>query len=89
MKTVQAFLNYGRWLVRCPEHPKSGVMQLDSQKDKTFICPVCYPGIIARLTVARGGKITHIFDQNAQRTARKMAEQNGDVYQVEYPEEAK
>lgn len=57
--------------------------------EKTYICPVCYPGIIARLTVVRNGKIAVIPDASAQRNARQMAVQNGEVYDVEFPDLAK
>ena len=84
---VTAFLNFGRWLVRCPKHPKSGILEVDPKRDSTFVCPVCYPGSIKRFTVIRGGKVEHIFDQSAQRTARMEAQKNGDIYEIEYPEE--
>ena len=83
MKRVKAFLNYGRWLARCPKH-RGGVMDVDPEKAE-FICPVCYPKIIAVLPVKRGIGFEYVPDVSARRTAEKQARDNNDVFAVVFP----
>ena len=83
MKRVKAFLNYGRWLARCPKH-HGGVMDVDPEKAE-FICPVCYPGSIAILPVKRGIGFEYIPDASARRTAEMQARENNDIYTVVFP----
>jgi len=83
MKTVTAFMNANRWLVQCPRHGRAGVMPAEEE----FICPACYPGIIASYFALKGGKLTLHPDRSARRTARLMAESKDEIYKVEFPKD--
>lgn len=78
---VKPVYNAGRWLVFCPTHGRAGAMLAESE----YICPVCYPGIVARFNAVKGGRIVAVNDTSAQRTARKLAEQDGKIYTVKFP----
>jgi hypothetical protein len=86
MKTVQAYLNHGRWLAHCPIHPQGGVLEV-RPPEETFICPVCYPGSIASFPAVKNGVIRTIPDRSARATAQLTARERDDVYAVEYPPE--
>lgn len=86
MKQVYAYINHARWLVCCPIHTGGGKLEVDPAKDKTFICPVCHPGILASFTGVRHGRIASQPDTSARRTARLQAEKTGDIYEIVYPE---
>lgn len=102
MPTIEAIYNAGRWMVYCPIHgPDGAVLAVDyhSQEpglghsrhwtvNNEYICPVCYPGSLAELTVIKPGKqmvLDKSPDRSARRTARLTAEQDGAVYQVTFP----
>ena len=100
METVQAIYNAGRWIVYCPKHGREASAVLADEKhnsefaeqskhvmNEEYICPVCYPGIIARMTVVRNGRIETIPDRSARRSARLMAEKDGKIYKVVFPDE--
>lgn len=80
MKTVIAYMNSNRWLVKCPKQHGG-----DMPAGDEYICPVCYPGIIASYFVVRNGRVMNIPDKSARATARKMAGANGEIYRVKFP----
>ena len=86
MSTVTAYLNYGRWLVDCPKHGKHGATEITVETTE-FIPPCCYPGIIAQFVGVVKGKITTLKDESARATARRLATEKDEVYQVVFPEE--
>lgn len=87
MKKVKAFLNYGRWLARCPKH-NGGVADVDPERAE-FICPVCYPQSIAVIPVKRGIGFEYIPDHSARRTAEMQARAKNDIYTVVFPKDIK
>jgi len=90
MKTVQARLNWGRWIVECPKPHgllDSTALEVDPLRDRTFICPACHPKTIAQFVGAVNGKIQAVPDISARKTGRLLAEKAGDVYEIEYPKD--
>lgn len=97
MKTIQATYNAGRWIAKCPkcnegavlvENVSSGFSDQSKHVAKNeYICPVCYPGSVAQFPGLVGRTIALIPDKSARKTARKMAEENDDIYQVTFPQE--
>lgn len=85
MTTIAPVYNHGRWLVYCPKHGKDGAMPAGGE----YICPVCYPGIVARFTAVKNGKLQTIEDRSARRTARLMAEADNKIYMVSFPKAQK
>jgi len=94
MKTIMARYDAGRWLVDCPIHGKDGAVLAQSMPEISplwaesglYICPVCHPGIKSQLVSLRRGVFSYRFDESARRTARKMAEEQDEIYQVTFPE---
>lgn len=85
MKTVKAYINHGRWLVDCPKHGIDGAMEV-TEKDTVYICPCCYPKIIASFTGMVKNKLQHVPDISARATARKMAKEADEIYMITFPE---
>lgn len=85
METVKAYLNYGRWLVRCPKHGKNGLLEVTPQT-KDYIAPCCFPGIVASFPSVIKGRVMQLPDVSARATARKLAQQAGEIYSIEFPE---
>ena len=97
-KEIEAVYNAGRWMVYCLIHGKDGaVLALDYHKDDPtqsklwavdgeYICPVCYPGIVAEMVVVQDKKVKRIPDRSAQATARLLARTNDHIYKVTFPE---
>lgn len=85
MKTVKAYMNHGRWLVDCPKHGIDGAMEV-TEKDTEYICPTCYPKIIASFTGLVHGVLKHAPDISARATARRMAKEADEVYAIVFPE---
>lgn len=85
MKKITPIYNHGRWIVTCPKHGTAGAMLAENE----YICPACYPGILAFMDVVRGGRVQRIPDISARKTARLLAEQNDDVYTVNFPAKRK
>jgi len=83
MKTIKAVYNAGRWLVYCKTHGTNGAMPAQDE----YICPVCYPGIIASFLALKNGRIALQPDRSARRTARMMAENDNEIYAVKFPKE--
>ena len=89
MKTVQARLNWGRWIVDCPkEHNPldSKSLEVKPGRDTQFICPACYPQSIAQFVGMVNGKIQPVPDVSARRTARRLAEEKGEIYNIIFPD---
>lgn len=87
MSTVTAYLNFGRWLVDCPKHGKNGATEVTLGTTE-YIAPCCYPGSVAQFVGVTKGRITVIPDESARATARNLALENDEVYQVIFPEDA-
>lgn len=85
MSTVNAYLNFGRWLVQCPKHGKNGATEVLLGTTE-YIAPCCYPGIVAQFVGIVKNKITVIPDESARATARNLARENDEIYQVIFPE---
>lgn len=83
MKNIKPVYNHGRWIVLCPKHKQSGAMPAGDE----YICPACFPGIVAQMVVVRGGKIQRIPDRSAQRTARILATEKNKVFSVVFPKD--
>lgn len=88
MKKLKARLNWGRWLVDCPKED-GGALEVIPGNDTQFICPVCYPSSIAIFVGLVKGRVEKVPDVSARRTAKTLAEKNGDVYEIEYPSNIK
>lgn len=84
-KQVYAYMNHGRWLVKCPEHGE-GRMQVDPRTPKPYIPPCCHPGIVARIPVVNDSGVAFRVDRNRQKIARIEAEGCNHVYEVVFPE---
>ena len=84
MKTVKAYMNHGRWIVDCPKHGKDGAMEV-KETDKEYIAPCCFPGIIASIPVMRKSQFKVIPDISARATAKRLAIQAGEVYEIVFP----
>lgn len=85
---VKARLNWGRWIAECPKQhtPLDSVtLEVVPGKDTTFICPSCYPKSIASHAGMVSGRFQIVPDISARRTAKYMAEQAGEIYDIEYP----
>jgi len=85
MKTVKAYMNYGRWIVDCPKHGNAGAMEV-KETDTEYIPPCCYPQIIASIPMLKDGRFTHAPDKSARATGRRLAVQAGEVYQIVFPD---
>lgn len=81
MKTIQPVYLHGRWIVMCPKHSTLGAMDAEAE----YICPVCYPQAIAFFLRLENGKLVKEPDNSARKTARALAEQNDEVYNVVMP----
>jgi hypothetical protein len=84
MKTVNAYMNHGRWLVDCPKHGTAGALEVD-EKDTEYIPPCCYPKSIATFMVLVKGKPQAVPDTSARQTARMMAHAADEVYTIVFP----
>ena len=84
MKQAHAYMNHGRWLVRCPVHNK-GAAQVKPPIDK-YIPPCCHPDIVAGFQGVVKGRVQYVPDTSARKTARIQAEAAGDVYEVVFPD---
>ena len=85
-------------MVYCPKHGKGGaVLALDYHendpmqsrlwtKNEEYICPVCYPGIVAELVIVKNKRVEKIADKSAQATARLLARAKDEIYTVVFPE---
>jgi hypothetical protein len=90
---VQAYLNHGYWKADCPKCGKLGAVLAQEAplvsphwaKDGEYICPNCYPGIVATFTELHGKRIAHVPDILAREQARKRAEKAGDIHHVVFP----
>lgn len=99
MRQIMARYNAGRWLVDCPIHGAEGAVLacayngIDPSQSKfwtennEYICPVCYPGIVAEFLAPRNGRIEKVPDRSARRTARLLAAAQDEIYQVVFPDE--
>jgi len=87
METVKAYINHGRWLVDCPKHGKNGAVEV-APDTAEYIAPCCYPGVIAQFTGVVKGQIKNVVDTSARATARRMAHEKGEVYQIVFPKNA-
>ena len=85
MKTVNAYMNYGRWLVDCPKHDTAGALEV-TEKDTEYIAPCCYPKSIATFMVMVKGHLATIPDTSARATARLMARGADEIYTIMFPE---
>lgn len=85
MPTVAARLNWGRWIVDCPKGD-GGAMEVKPGDSVQFICPICYPQSIAQFVGIVNGKIQPAPDLSARRTARRLAEEDGNIYNVLFPD---
>lgn len=85
MPTVAARLNWGRWITECPKGD-GGAMEVKPGEGVQFICPICYPQSIAQFVGIINGKIQPAPDLSARRTARKLAEEDGAIYTVLFPD---
>jgi hypothetical protein len=90
MIETYAYLNFGRWIVDCPKCGKVGATLAEPDlkiaqysANKTFICPKCYPGMVAYSGKNANGSLK--FNTSLQSLARKKAEKNNDVYKVVFP----
>ena len=94
MKTVQAYLNWGHWKVDCPTCGKLGAVLAQGAplvsphyaRNNEYICPNCYPEIVAMFSELRGKRIFRVPDLNARERARRKAGRQGRVYGVIFPE---
>lgn len=85
MKTVNAYMNHGRWLVDCPKHGVDGAMEV-KETDKEYIAPCCYPASIASLPVMKNNRFTFTPDLSARATAKRLAKQADEVYTIVFPD---
>lgn len=83
METISAVYNHGRWIVLCPVHGTHGAMPAEN----TYICPVCYPKIVASFWSIKDGRIQPVPDSSARRTARLEAKKDDQIYAVKYPKD--
>jgi hypothetical protein len=63
-------------------------LTVDPARDTFFICPVCYPQSIAVFVGIVGKKLGAVPDRSARKTARIQAEQNNEIFPIEYPKNA-
>ena len=97
MKKIMARYNAGRWIVECPLHGEAGAVLAqppsvyhDSNywtENNEYICPVCYPQILAMLQKMQNGRIINVPDVSARATARLLARVKEEIFQVEFPTE--
>lgn len=98
MKTIEAIYNAGRWIALCPIHGKAGAVLVENVSSdmpnqseyiakEEYICPVCYPGVVAQFPTLQWKRIVNIPDRSARATARLLAHANDDIYTVIFPEE--
>ena len=88
---VLAYLNNNRWIVDCPKCGKLGATLAEpdisvspySAIDGKYICPNCYPGMTK---IKERGYAKVSFDEDARAEARTRAEENGEVYDVVFPD---
>ena len=73
MKKVYAELNFGRWIVRCPDFPVSHATEVNPNSDTTYTCGACY--------LDRDGSAKRYPDASAQARAAK----DNKVYTIVYP----
>lgn len=85
MKTVNAYMNHGRWLVDCPKHGVDGAMEV-KETDKEYIAPCCYSGIIASLPVIKNNRFMFTPDLSARATAKRLAKQADEIYTIMFPD---
>jgi len=86
MEKVMAYLNYGRWIVDCPKHGKNGALEV-TRETTEYIAPCCYPGSIATFTGVIKGILRNVPDVSARATARNLAVQNNEIFEVVFPED--
>lgn len=84
--TVQAYFNFGRWVVECPKHGKNGATVV-TRETTEYIAPCCYPGSIAQFVGVVKNRITTVPDTSARATARVQAQVNDEIYEVIFPAE--
>lgn len=91
---VEAYLNHGRWVVDCPKCGKLGATLAEPKPSESpysvingeYICPNCYPGMVA----IRKRTVTGvIFNEDLRTVARARACQNNEIYEVVFPNDKK
>jgi hypothetical protein len=84
MKTVNAYMNHGRWIVNCPKHGTAGAVEVD-ENETEYIAPCCYPKSMAMFLGMSKGQPKTIPDTSARATARAMAKANDEIYTIIFP----
>jgi hypothetical protein len=86
---VTAFLNAGRWVVRCPDDP-DGLHSVEVHPgDATFVCAACYPGMRKSVFKMRAdGYFDSVPDAFAQAEAFSQATADGHTYVILFPDNA-
>ncbi len=82
-KKLLARMNYGRWIVDCPNGCKTAEFAAD-----TFVCSFCNPGVLAFAYQLRpDGLYDRVPDPAKRAEARMQAAAIGQVFLVEFPKE--
>jgi hypothetical protein len=85
---VEAMLNSGRWVVRCPDDPKGRHFGKVELGDTDFVCPICYPDMLATaLKPLRDDLLMIVPDTIARQAAHDAADADGKVYSILFPED--
>ena len=84
---VEAMVNAGRWIVRCPDDPKgSHFAEVEFGQDK-FICPGCYPDLIAITFEKRPDEFYNpVQDTEKRKKSKADAEDDQRCYDIIFPE---
>jgi hypothetical protein len=86
---VQAMINCGRWVVRCPDDPRGLHVAEVTEDQATFICPGCYPDTRALAFVqGEDGLFRPTPDIATRQVAIDQATADGCVYAIQFPDNA-
>jgi len=91
---VEAYLNHGRWVCDCPKCGKLGATLAEpkplespySAINGLYICPNCYPGMVAIRKRTMAGVV---FNEDLRTVARARAKANDEIYEVVFPSDKK
>ena len=86
---VEAIVNAGRWVVRCPDDPEGKHFGLVDFGQQHFICPGCYPDTMATAFQKREDDLfIPVPDAGKRIAAKDNAEKDSQRYTIIFPANA-